>query len=376
MRVKNRWLWLFAIARLAATAVGVALLAAHRVTAFDPLLAIVGGLYGVGSTVATLRDVRLQRSPAAWMGDAAIVFALVLAAGEWRSPFYLLALTALILPVTTLRQRWALPYGVAFTVAYLMVSLVTGIDWASLDSSPRLESLATHLMVPLLVTLALSYAADLLLRLRLEGERSARLAVEAERRRIALELHDSAKQRVHASHLVLSAVQNKLEDEAASAGVAQALSELRAAVADLDSSVTDLDTSLEGRRLDQALAARAAELEAAAGVDIDVQGHSAELPTFIAAHAYRVAAEAMTNAVRHAEARRIEVRLGRERRRLSVVVVDDGRGMPAETRPASYGLRSMRARAERLGGHLEIASPADGDGGGTEVRLEVPIGPP
>ncbi|MEJ7717390.1 MAG: hypothetical protein WKF31_05270 [Thermoleophilaceae bacterium] len=138
--------------------------------------------------------------------------------GEWRSPFYLLALTALVLPATSLSSRRAFAYAVGFTLAYFAVSLGTGIDWATLDASPRLESLATHLMVPLLVALALSYSADLMERLRREAERSARLAVEAERRRIALDLHDSAKQRVHASHLVLSSVRGKLGEEPGSAG--------------------------------------------------------------------------------------------------------------------------------------------------------------
>lgn len=80
----------------------------------------------------------------------------------------------------------------------------------------------------------------------------------------------------------------------------------------------------------------------------------------------------MTNAVRHASASHIEVQLGGARAELSVVVADDGRGMPPDRRPASHGLQSMRARAERLGGRLEIASPPPG-GRGTAVRLDVPL---
>lgn len=277
-RPQNQWLWLFATARLGATAVAVTLLTIPRVTPYGPLLASVGALYGGGSTLAAMRSSRLQRRAAAWVLDAGAVLALVLVAGEWRSPFYLLALTALVLPATTLSSRRALAYGLGFTLAYLAVSLVTGIDWATLYTTPGLESLATHLMVPLLVTLALSYSADLLERLRREGERSARLAVEAERRRIALDLHDSAKQRVHASHLVLSSVRGKLGGRPAVAGVEQAIGELRAAIADMDSSVTELGTPLDGRRLDQALRDRAAELGDAAGVDIEVRGEAPELP--------------------------------------------------------------------------------------------------
>ena len=78
---------------------------------------------------------------------------------------------------------------------------MTGIDWSTLESTARLEAFSTHLMVPMLVTLALAYASQLLGRLEAERERSERLALQSERRRIAWELHDPAKQRLHvASH--------------------------------------------------------------------------------------------------------------------------------------------------------------------------------
>ena len=371
-RSNNRWLWLFAASRLVATAVAVTLLFMHRLTPYDEILATVGALYGGLSTLGAVRSSWLQGRLLVWVLDGCAVLGLVLASGEWRSPFYLLALTALVLPATSLSSRRAFAYAVGFTLAYFAVSLGTGIDWATLDASPRLESLATHLMVPLLVALALSYSADLMERLRREAERSARLAVEAERRRIALDLHDSAKQRVHASHLVLSSVRGKLGEEPGSAGVDQAMGELRGAIADMDSSVTELGTPLDGRRLDQALRDRAAELGSAADVSIDVRGETPDLPTFIAVHAFRVASEAMTNAVRHASASRIEVELDGGPGELTVVVADDGQGMPPERRPASHGLQSMSARAERLGARLEIASPSPA-GQGTSVRLEVPL---
>ena len=82
----------------------------------------------------------------------------------------------------------------------------TELDANTLESTIRLETIATHLMVPVVVVLALAYAAEILERLRGERLRSERLAVESERQRIAWELHDSAKQRVHAAHLVLSAL--------------------------------------------------------------------------------------------------------------------------------------------------------------------------
>jgi signal transduction histidine kinase len=69
-----------------------------------------------------------------------------------------------------------------------------------------LEILATHLTLPVVITLGLASASDILRRLKDEQSRAQHLAVETERRRIAWELHDSAKQRLHAAHLVLSSL--------------------------------------------------------------------------------------------------------------------------------------------------------------------------
>jgi len=302
-----------------------------------------------------------------WGIDIAATLALVFASEEWRSPFYLMALSSLVLPATALRLRQALVLGVGFSLAYLGVAIATGVDVAELRSTTRLESLSTHLLMPGLVALALAYGAELVA----ERERSARLEIEAERRRIALELHDSAKQRVHAAHLVLSSLRGGLNGPGA-AGVEQAMSELRAATADMETSLRELRTPLQGRGLQDAVRQRAEELAAAGGVPIEVRGEVPELPTFVAAHAFRVAGEAMTNAVRHANAGHVTVELGGDEDHLHVVVSDDGRGLPERARPGSHGLRSMAARAETLGGSFSVDSAADGRG--TVVRLDVPLG--
>ncbi len=364
----QRWVALFATTRAIATATAIALLVGHRVTGHDWLLGGIAITYGVVSLAVIARSPRLQSLPVVWIADGAAVLALVLAAGQWRSPFYLLLLTTLVLPATTLPFRRALAYGAATTTAYFAVALATGIDWSTIETTARLESFATHLMVPLIVVLALAYSGQLLERLERERERSEQLAVEAERRRIAWELHDSAKQRIHAAHLILSAVAGQRED----ARLEQAIGELRFAGEDMESSLTELLTPLlEGRGLGDALRARARELSAATTAHIDVRGESAALPPFILAHAYRIASEALTNAIRHAEAERILVRLAQDPDRLEIAVEDDGRGVPADPRPGSSGLRSMRDRAEALGGRLAITAGAGERG--TTVSLSVPL---
>ena len=368
----SRWITLLVMTRLLAAAVAVLLLVVHRVTAHDPLLVAVVVGYTALSLVALTRVPRLQLSPAAWVVDCLAVLALVVASEDWRSPFYVLMVTALILPSTGLAFRWALTWGAAFTLAYFGVAVYTELDANTLESTIRLETIATHLMVPLVVVLALAYAADVLERLRGERLRSERLAVESERQRIAWELHDSAKQRVHAAHLVLSALGGQVAGPQAEL-VEHALSELRAAGADMDTSVAELRTPLEGRSVERLLDERAAELAPASEAEISVRGAVGELPAHIAAHAYRIGAEALTNAVRHAGADTIVVILARNGSSATIEVSDDGRGMPTVRRPGSNGLRSMRARAETIGATLTIGPGSEGCG--TRVQLTVPTGP-
>lgn len=362
----SRWMALLLMTRLLAAGVGILLLSLHRVTAHDPILIAVAVAYTVASLAAFTYRPRLQLSPSAWIVDGAAVLALVAASEDWRSPFYVLMLTALILPSTGLSFRRALSWGVAFSLAYLAVAVYTDLDADTLASTIRLETIATHLMVPVVVVLALAYATDVLERLRDERLRSERLAVESERQRIAWELHDSAKQRVHAAHLVLSALHGQV-DGAQAQLVEHALSEMRAAGADMDTSVAELRTPLDGRSVERLLDERAAELVPASDAEITVRGSVGDLPAHIAAHVYRIGAEALTNAVRHSAAQHVDVVLARNGSSATIEVRDDGRGLPTIRRPGSNGLRSMRARADTIGAELSLGA---GPGGrGTRVSL-------
>ena len=364
----SRWLTLLLMTRLLAAGVAVLLLVVHRVTAHDSTLVVVTIAFTAVTLAALAWVPRLQRSPVVWLVDGVGVLALVAASEDWRSPFYILMLTALILPSTALPFRRALAWGVAFTLGYLGVAVYTELDANTLESTIRLETITTHLMVPLVVVLALAYATDVLERLRGERVRSEQLAVESERQRIAWELHDSAKQRVHAAHLVLSALHGQLAGPQAEL-VGHALGELRAAGADMDTSVAELRMPLEGRSVERLLDERATELAPASEAEISVRGSVGELPAHVAAHAYRIGAEALTNAVRHGGAAHIDVMLSRNGSVATIEVCDDGRGLPAIRRPGSNGLRSMRARAETIGAALSIG-PGAGERG-TRVKLVV-----
>ena len=204
--MRSRWVSLLLITRLPAACVSVGLLLVHHVSEQDAALVVATVSWTAITLVAATHVPVVERSRLAWAVDIGVALALTWVSGDWRSPFYVFGLTALILPATSLPFRAALGWGGAYALGYLAVGILTEIGPRTLQDPIRLETAATHVLVPMMVTLALAYAAALLRQLRAERERSERLAVQAERQRIAWDLHDSAKQRLHAAHLVLSAV--------------------------------------------------------------------------------------------------------------------------------------------------------------------------
>ena len=367
----RRWLRLFIVCRAGTAAVAAGLLALRPFSDQDPVLGALALTWAAWTILAVRLSPRLAARPTAWMLDAAATLALVLAAGEWRSPFYLLAVSSLILPAATLPPRRALAAALLFSGAYLAIAMATGIDWGTLGSTARLESFATHLIIPGLVALSLAYASTLLDDLERERQHAEALALEAERRRIGWELHDSAKQRIHAAQLVLSSLAAGGVTPEQEPRLRIALDELTQAIGDIDASLTELRTSLGGHRLEAAIARRGAELQAASGISIEVRGRAPELPTFVAVHAYRVACEAMVNAVRHAAPATISVDVDVQAGRLHLAVSDDGRGLPADVAAgSSTGLRSMEARARTLGGTLSYRPTP---GRGTTIELDAPL---
>jgi two-component system, NarL family, sensor histidine kinase UhpB len=85
---------------------------------------------------------------------------------------------------------------------------------------------------------------------------------------------------------------------------------------------------------------------------------------------YRVAQEALTNVARHAHATRVVLKLESTDEQTQLTVRDDGRGLAPASLSSSHGIRGMRERAMLIGASLSIDTPP---GGGTEVRLSIPV---
>ncbi len=205
------------------------------------------------------------------------------------------------------------------------------------------------------------------------------VAREEERRRLRRDLHDGLGP-------ALAAV--AMRAEAASVRLAtrpdDARRDLEAIVGEARSAVADLRVLVDGLRppsLDQlglvgAIVDQAERLGSADGVaagplvTVEAQPQPLpELPAAVEVAAYRIAVEAVTNAVRHADARTCAVRLT-VAERLTVEVTDDGHGLHHPSRRGGTGLESMRERAEEVGGELWLAAAQPR---GTVVRAELPL---
>jgi len=126
--------------------------------------------------------------------------------------------------------------------------------------------------------------------------------------------------------------------------------------------------------LARALEALAGEIQRTAGIEVDLAAPAGDLPLGpgIGLVAYRIAQEALRNAVKHAGARRAVVELETTPTSVILRVRDDGRGLPAdERRERGLGLRAMRERAELVRGRLAVTSQP---GRGTTVEAVLPRG--
>lgn len=224
----------------------------------------------------------------------------------------------------------------------------------------------------------------------LRGELLRRVVVaqEAERQRIARELHDATGQSLTALGLGLRGVSTSLQGEGPAPPaatvklrqletlVATSLDELRRLIADLRPS------HLDDLGLPAALRWYAKEVQQHTGlqVQVDIEGGQRHCSAPVRIALFRVAQEALTNVLKHSGASQAWVRLCFEPNAVRLQVEDNGRGFQASSRPgqatapapggrAAWGLLGMQERAELLGGHFEL-TPRPGHG--TIVTVVIP----
>ena len=199
-------------------------------------------------------------------------------------------------------------------------------------------------------------------------------AQETERARLARELHDETGQALTSILLGLKSLDDGMETDEGRAAV----SELREIVVSTLHDVRRLAVELRPAALDDFGLVPAIErlvdtVAEQSGLVVDLQSELADqrLPTETETALYRIAQEALTNILKHAEARRVTVLMGQTDRVVRLVVQDDGSGFdPGSVRDGGVGLVGIRERLALVGGRLTIEST---EGAGTMLTAEVPL---
>ena len=190
---------------------------------------------------------------------------------------------------------------------------------------------------------------------------------EHERRRIAQDLHDRTAGALATLLFGLRRIEREAGDADLSARAADMRSDVQSAIADLRDLIADLRPRvLDDLGLEPALARLAGTAGRRGDLAVDttfegLDGVPAELATVV----YRIAQEALANALRHSGATRVHLSAACVDGRLELVIEDNGVGRGSA--PASYGVDGMTERAALAGGKLRFSAPADG---GTRVSFE------
>jgi PAS domain S-box-containing protein len=211
---------------------------------------------------------------------------------------------------------------------------------------------------------------------KLLEEKLEESATAAERQRLARELHDSVTQSLYSLDLFANAAHEALSKgkiESASKNTQQVRKLSQIALADMRLFIFELHPSaLDELGLAGALRARLESVERRSGIkaNIEVKGEGVLERCCDETEFYAIASEALNNTLKHAHAKNITVIIEENNRLCRLSVTDDGTGFDPQNpeNEGGYGLKNMRARAEKLGGGFSLeTSPGEG----TTIRVEV-----
>jgi signal transduction histidine kinase len=195
------------------------------------------------------------------------------------------------------------------------------------------------------------------------------LDVLTDRDRIARDLHDHVIQRLFAVGLALQGTIPRARAPEVQERLSDSVDDLQEIIQEIRTAIFDLHSAQPGatrlrQRLDEAVAQFAnSEMR----TTVQFSGPLSVIDAVLADHAEAVVREAVSNAVRHANASTLAIRVavGDD---LTIEVVDNGCGMPGGVTPS--GLANLRQRAEDVGGTFSVEKA---DGGGTKLRWCVPL---
>jgi two-component system, NarL family, sensor histidine kinase DevS len=200
-------------------------------------------------------------------------------------------------------------------------------------------------------------------------------SAEKERERWARELHDDTLQNLAAIRISLAtALQSTGERREAriESAAEEAMAQLESQINELNRLINDLrPAALERLGLAGALQALADEGSARGGVEVEATIEIGEEPGRDEERlVYRLVQEALTNAVKHANASHVDLSAREDAGEIRILISDDGDGFDPDTSTGGRGLIGMRERIELIGGEIEVSSEP---GKGTEVSARVPL---
>lgn len=213
--------------------------------------------------------------------------------------------------------------------------------------------------------------ASIALSLAAGREHARELAILADRERIAHDLHDHVIQKLFAAGLDLQGTIARTHSPEIVNRLTGTVDDLQATIEDIRATIFKLQASVvSGADFRERIQNSVAELTEHRDIatTLDISGALTAVTGELAEHAEAVVTEAVSNAVRHAQASRLTVRIEVDHR-LVIEVVDDGRGIPPDNQRRS-GLANMERRAAQVGGECSIRSAPKG---GTRVYWAAPL---
>ena len=199
------------------------------------------------------------------------------------------------------------------------------------------------------------------------------VAQEAERRRLARELHDETGQALTSILLGLKAVEDARDEDAKRDAVGELRELVRSTLQDVRQLAVELrPTALDDFGLVPALNRLTESFAESTAIRVDFESALDErLPPDVETALYRIVQECLTNIVKHARASQVSIVLAPRSSSVTAVIEDDGVGFdPATVREGGLGLVGMRERVGLLGGRMTIESTPDA---GTTCFVEVPL---
>jgi signal transduction histidine kinase len=330
-----------------------------------------------------------------WTMSVSLLLLAIVGVIDYQAGFERSWLVFYLLPVALGTWFVGWRFGVIVCVLSVTVWIVGDIEAGAAYSSPSVPIWNASIAITsfLIVVLLLHRLHSLLnqlenriqqgtsalreeMKMREQLEKDVTEAAERESQRIGHELHDSLGQHLTATSLALQVLSGKLATESSprSKDVDQAVELVEQGI-DLTRKIAKglFPLELEGEGLAAALLelsrVTARNHHVACELKCDSSVRVSDSTT--ATHLYRIAQEAVINAVKHGHVSRIEIELSRRDISLTLSIKDDGIGLPADLpESGGIGLRIMSSRAGMIGGLLSVKNQAEG---GTIVRCDLQL---